>query len=78
MTALKAEALELIQQLPEENISQVVAFIKNMDIIIDREDENSGKNVSKRIGIAEGKHLYADDYDIDKEDEEVLGLFEVL
>ncbi|MBQ9346015.1 MAG: type II toxin-antitoxin system antitoxin, RelB/DinJ family [Oscillibacter sp.] len=36
------------------------------------------KKPVRRIGIARGMKLYAEDYDIDAPDPEILGMFEVL
>lgn len=39
MTTLEAEVLGLIQKLPEENLSQVITYIKNLEFSLNRRND---------------------------------------
>lgn len=75
MSELQKQAMEIIEEMPEENLEVLVKF---MQIFIQPQNKFSVqtdthfiKKTSKRIGIAEGEELYAADYDIDEYNEEI-------
>lgn len=80
MSQLQKQAMDIIEQMPEENLRVLVHF---MQIFIQSHnkpltDTYSGKKASKRIGIAEGEELCAPDYDIDEYNEEIAQMFGVV
>ncbi|MEZ3486208.1 MAG: hypothetical protein K1W22_06340 [Lachnospiraceae bacterium] len=79
MSELQKQAMEIIEEMSEENLKVLVKF---MQIFIqpsrtscEGTDTHSVKKPSKRIGIAEGEELYAADYDIDEYNGEIAKMF---
>lgn len=79
MSELQKQAMEIIEEMPEENLKVLLKF---MQIFIQPQNETFAqtdahfvKKASKRIGIAEGEELYAADYDIDEYNEEIAKMF---
>lgn len=77
MSELQKQVMEIIEEMPEENLKVLVNF---MQIFIQSNNKpliatNSPKKPSKRIGIAEGEELYAPDYDIDEYNGEIAKMF---
>lgn len=80
MSGLQEQVMEIIEEMPEENLKVLVNF---MQIFVQRDDKpltavRSVKKASKRIGIAEGEELYAPDYDIDEYNGEIAKMFGVV
>lgn len=79
MSELQKQVMEIIEEMPEENLKVLVNF---MQIFVQPKNKalstaNSNKT-SKRIGIAEGEELYAPDYDIDEYNGEIAKMFGVV
>mgnify|MGYP001086549637 FL=1 len=77
MSELQRQVMEMIEEMPEENLKVLVNF---MQIFVQPNnkplaDVHSVKKASKRIGIAEGEKLYAPDYDIDEYNGEIAKMF---
>lgn len=80
MSELQRQVMEIIGEMPEENLKVLVNFLK---IFIQPKNESltgmhTAKKASKRIGIAEGETLYASDYDIDEYNDEIAKMFGVV
>ncbi|MDO5424266.1 MAG: hypothetical protein Q4F41_11110 [Eubacteriales bacterium] len=82
MSELQEQAMEIIEEMSEENLKVLVKF---MQIFIQPQNkasveaaQDSRKKAAKRIGIAEGEELYAEDYDIDEYNEEIAKMFGVM
>ena len=79
MSDLQMQAINIINQMSEENLS---VFVKFMQIFIQpRNDEShavSEKKQSKRIGIAEGECLCDPEYDFDEYNDEIARMFGVV
>lgn len=79
MSDLQEQAIEIIKQMPEENLS---VFVKFMQIFIQPKSgtssEKAAKPGSNRIGIAEGECLCDPEYDIDEYNAEIAKMFEMI
>ncbi|WP_276951451.1 hypothetical protein [Acetatifactor muris] len=80
MSELQKQVMEIIEEMPEENLKVLVNF---MQIFVQSKSKSlsaahSVKRASKRIGIAEGEELYAPDYDIDECNGEIAKMFGVV
>lgn len=80
MSELQKQAMEIIEEMPEENLKVLVNF---MQIFVQKSNKpltnvRSVKKPPKRIGIAEGEELYAPDYDIDEYNGEIAKMFGVV
>ncbi|MCI8798458.1 MAG: hypothetical protein HFH88_01425 [Lachnospiraceae bacterium] len=80
MSELQKQVMEIIEEMPEENLKVLVNF---MQIFVQSKNKplpaaHSVKKASKRIGIAEGEELYAPDYDIDECNGEIAKMFGVV
>ena len=79
MSDLQKQAINIINQMSEENLS---VFVKFMQIFIQpRNDEGhavSEKKQSKRIGIAGGECLCDPEYDFDEYNDEIARMFGVV
>lgn len=80
MSELQRQVMEIIEEMPEENLKVLVNF---MQIFVQRNNRPLTavcpvKKASKRIGIAEGEELYAPDYDIDEYNGEIAKMFGVI
>lgn len=77
MSELQRQVMEMIEEMPEENLKVLVNF---MQIFVQPNSKplvttHSSKKAAKRIGIAEGERLYAPDYDIDEYNGEIAKMF---
>ena len=70
---MQQEVMELTNEVPADRMHLVIAFLR--DIVSETSNETP---VSKRIGIAKNKKLYADDYDFDEDNETIAKMFVVI
>lgn len=82
MTKLQEQMMQLISDMPEENLKVLVNFIQIFVQPQNETDMSASKQLlnttSKRIGIAEGENLYDHNYDIDEYNDEIAKIFGVI
>lgn len=66
MTALKQEAVHMIEQLPEEKVKYVIQFIKNMESCLVAENIKSSK-MQAFLELEKMKVLISSECDLEKE-----------
>ena len=72
---MQQEVIELTNEVPVESLHLVIDFLKS--IVSEQSAVRKEQNVSKRIGIASGKKLYADGYDFDEDNDKISEMFGV-
>lgn len=81
MNTLQKQIVNSFNGLPEESLKKVLDYIKQLSSSI-----TSNKKVDQslmtesgiqRIGIAQDKFIYADDYDFDEYNDEIAKMFGV-